>query len=148
MARLAEHEDAELVARLLDAFNREFREPTPGEKELTRHVRELMDGDDAVFLLEGEEGVALVRFRLSVWTGKPEAYLQELYIAPAARRRGLGRRLLEACMAVSRERGATGMDISVDGSDAPAMVLYESAGFTNRDRDGSAIYFYERDLDR
>jgi ribosomal protein S18 acetylase RimI-like enzyme len=146
LPRIAENPDAPLVARLLDAFNREFDEETPGAEALTGNARELMEGDDAVFLLEDGEGVALVRFRQSVWTGKPEAYLQELYVVPEARGRGLGRGLLEACMAVARERGATGMDISVDGGDAPAIALYESAGFTNRNKDGTYIYFFERDL--
>jgi ribosomal protein S18 acetylase RimI-like enzyme len=136
-----------VVARLLDAFNRECDDPTPGEGVLAPRVRELMGGDDAEFLLAGDDdGVALLRFRQSVWTGKLDAYLEELYVVPEKRGRGLGRGLLEACMALARERGAARMDLGTSESDVAAIGLYESAGFTCLEK-GSPMRFYERELD-
>lgn len=94
------------------------------------------------------DGIALLRLRPSVWTGKPEAYLQELYVVPGLRSRGIGRALLEATMEAAREAGATGIDLNTGESDTAARALYESAGFTNleSDPDGPAMLFFEREL--
>lgn len=47
----------------------------------------------------------------------------------AFRRRGLGRRLLEACVEWAREQGLVWLDLGVFADNAPARALYESAGF-------------------
>lgn len=142
--------DAAEVARLLRDFNLEFEEPTPPVAELSGHVRALLEGGDAFVLLggAGPDGVALTRLRLSPWTGRPEAYLQELYVAPARRGQGLGRALLEATMSAAREAGATSIDLNTGETDREARGLYESAGFSNREGgpDGPAMLYYEREL--
>jgi len=142
--------DAGAVARLLHDFNTEFGEPSPGIEALSRHVGELVAGDDATALLggDGPDGVSLVRFRTSVWTGAPEANLQELYVAPARRGEGLGRALLEATIELARERGATFIDLGTSVTDTAARGLYESAGFTNREGgpDGPSMLYYEREI--
>lgn len=94
------------------------------------------------------DGIALLRLRPSVWTGKPETYLQELYVVPGLRSRGIGRALLEATMEAAREAGASGIDFNTGESDTAARALFESAGFTNleSDPDGPAMLFFEREL--
>lgn len=142
--------DAVDVARLLHAFNTEFGDPTPGVEALTENARRMLDGDEITVLLggDGPDGIALLRFRTSVWTGRPEAHLQELYVAPALRGRGIGRALLEATLATAREAGATFIDLGTGETDTAARALYESCGFTNRERepDGPRMLFYEREL--
>ena len=90
----------------------------------------------------------MLRLRSSVWTGLPEAYLQELYVVPERRRRGIGRALLEATMATARQAGASSIDLATGEGDAAARALYESAGFTNLEPlPGSPrMLFYECDL--
>jgi ribosomal protein S18 acetylase RimI-like enzyme len=85
-------EDAAAIARLLHDFNTEYEEPTPPVPELTRHAeRMLREGEMTVFLAgDRPDGLALLRFRPSVWTTQQEAYLQELYVVPARRGRGIG----------------------------------------------------------
>lgn len=147
--RLAQRADAEVIGRLLHEFNSEFDEPTPGPLALAHRVRELLDGGDtAVFLAgQGPDGVAVVRFRLSIWDQGLEAYLAELYVVPARRGQGLGRTLMESAMRTARARGATTMDIGVDEPDTVARHLYESLGFSNRSgHNGPVMYVYERDL--
>ncbi|MGE0066474.1 MAG: GNAT family N-acetyltransferase [Solirubrobacterales bacterium] len=143
--------DAGDIARLLHDFNTEFGEPTPGVGALTEHVSKLLDRGEATFLLggEGPAGVAVMRLRTAIWTGRPEAHLQELYVVPAQRGRGIGGALLGAAMAAAREAGATGIDLNTGETDTVARALYESRGFTNREGspDGPSMLFYERELD-
>ncbi len=150
MIRRAGTEDAAAAARLLHDFNTEFEEPSPGVATLTETLGRLIESGEATVLLggEGPDGIAVLRLRPALWSGGREAYLQELYVAPARRGQGIGRALLEATMAAAREAGAVGIDLNTGETDTAARALYESAGFTNREGgpDGPAMLFYEREL--
>jgi len=147
--RIADRTDADAIGRLLYAFNREFDEPTPEPPALAGRMRQLLDGGDTLVLLasDGPDGLAVLRFRASIWSDGLECYLAELYIAPARRGQGLGRQLMEAVLRAARDRGADTMDIGVDEPDVAARRLYESLGFSNRSGgDGPLMYVYEREL--
>ena len=146
--RVARPEDAPEVARLLDAFNREFGDYTPGPEVLAERAARMIAEDTAAFLLTDGIGVTMLRFRPSIWTGGQTVYLEELYIEPEARGQGHGRALLDAAVAHAREHGATSMEIAVDEPDEAAIGLYESAGFSHRVEPGSEhiMRFYEREL--
>jgi ribosomal protein S18 acetylase RimI-like enzyme len=148
--RLAGSSDARQIGRLLDDFNREFGDPTPGAAQLARRVEELIDGGDTSVLLAGEapDGLAVLRFRAAIWSQGLECYVAELYVAPAMRGRGLGRALMRRAIAFARERGADYMELGTGEQDVAARTLYESLGFSNREGkpDGPLNYYYEREL--
>ena len=148
--RRAGVDDAPEVARLLHDFNTEFDEPVPEVGLLARRVADFIERGEAIFLLvgDGPDGMAELRFRPSLMSGALDAYLEELYVAPARRGRGLGRALLEAAMEAARTQGATHMDLGTSEDDTAARALYESEGFTNREGrpDGPVMHFYEREL--
>ena len=147
--RLATPDDADEVARLLHDFNTEFEDETPGVEALTEHTRPLLESGEVRVFLAGEvDGISLWRLRPSPWTGRPEAYLQELYVVPALRGNGLGGALLEAAMETARGEGAEQMELGTSEDDVAARKLYESAGFINREGgpDGPVMFFYEREL--
>lgn len=150
VARLAGPGDAEAVGGLLHDFNSEYDEPTPGPEPLAERVRELLAGDDFDVLLAGDgpDGLAVLRFRPSIFSDALECYLAELYVAPPHRGYGLGRALMEAAVELARRRGATYMDLGTAETDTAARALYESMGFSNREGrpDGPLNYFYEREL--
>jgi ribosomal protein S18 acetylase RimI-like enzyme len=150
LTRPASVADAPEVARLLHDFQTEFSEPVPELDVLAERVAQFIEREEATFLLAGSgpDGVAEVRFRASIMTGALDAYLEELYVAPAKRGQGLGRALLEASMETARRQGARRMELGTSEDDTAARDLYESAGFTNREGkpDGPVMFFYERDL--
>ena len=148
--RRAQAADAPAIGRLLHDFNTEFDDVTPGPSALADRIRALLDAGEATILLggTGPDGLAVLRFRPSIWTPALECYLAELYVAPDRRGRGLGRALLSAAIAVARDEGADHIDLGTSEDDVAARNLYESCAFTNREGgpDGPIMYVYERDL--
>ena len=148
--RLATASDAGEVARLLVDFNTEFGDPAPEPPVLAERLAPMLESGEVTVVLggPGPDGLALLRFRPSFWSGELDAYLEELYVAPAERGRGIGRALMETAMDHARARGATRMDLGTSEDDTVARALYERLGFTNLERqpDGPAMLFYEREL--
>jgi GNAT superfamily N-acetyltransferase len=142
--------DRAAIGRLLDDFNNEFGDPTPGAEVLAARIAELLeDGDTRVLLVdEPPAGLSVMRFRKSIWSSMLECYLAELYVVPAQRGRGLGRALMEASIDLARRQGADHMDLGTGETDTAARVLYESLGFDNHEGrpDGPINYYYEREL--
>ena len=139
--RPAEPGDVDDIARLLHDFNTEFDEPTPPPDVLAARLRRLLAEDTVVLLVgDGPDGLALMRFRPSLWTEGLECYLGELYVVPELRGQGRGRALMEAAIAYTRERGADYMELNVDEGDDAAHALYRSVGFR------ATAAYYEREL--
>jgi ribosomal protein S18 acetylase RimI-like enzyme len=149
--RRADAADAQAVGRLMHDFNAEYDEPTPGPERIAARIEELLAGGDTAILLAGPgpEGLAILRFRLSITTPGLECYLAELYVVPARRGQGIGRALMNAAIDEARARGADYMDLGTSEDDVAARALYESLGFVNREGgrpDGPISYYYEREL--
>jgi ribosomal protein S18 acetylase RimI-like enzyme len=150
MIRRADVEDAGAIGRLLHDFNREYDEPTPSPEVFAQRVRQLIADDEISVLLAGDgpDGLAVLRFRPSLYSKALECYLAELYVVPERRGGGLGRALMERSIELARSRGADHLDLNTSEDDVAARALYESLGFTNREGrpDGPLMYYYEREL--
>jgi ribosomal protein S18 acetylase RimI-like enzyme len=142
--------DAANVARLLHDFNSEYDEPTPSVSALTERLGELLGEGAITVLLAGDPpvGFALFRIRPSLWAKAGDTYLEELYVVPEQRRKGIGRALLEASIEAAREAGANHFELTTGETDTEARGLYESHGLTNREGgpDGPRMLYYELDL--
>jgi ribosomal protein S18 acetylase RimI-like enzyme len=146
--------DAPAVAQLLHDFQIEFDEPSPSVKTLTERYEKLLGAREMTVLIaetsDGADlaGFAQLRFRPWVYSDGLHAYLEELYVVPQSRGEGLGRILLEVSIETARAEGASHMELGTSEDDLAARALYESAGFTNRERgvDGPLMLFYEREL--
>ena len=57
-------------------------------------------------------------------------WVEDLGVAPSARRIGLGRALLRRSVQALVERGASSVVLGVDAANTPARRLYETSGFT------------------
>jgi ribosomal protein S18 acetylase RimI-like enzyme len=148
--RLAGSGDAAQIGRLLHDFNTEFGDHTPGPEAVAKRIGELIESGDVTVLLAGDgpDGLALLRFRPSLWSETLDCYLEELYVVPDLRGQGLGRALMEAAVETARAEGARYMDLGTSEDDTAARALYEKLGFTNREGkpDGPVMYVYEREL--
>ncbi len=80
------------------------------------------------FLSGSLVGMAVVA-REGLRKTRHRANLYGVYVAPEARRAGVGQALLEAAVAAAGDLGAELLDLGVNAANAPAIALYERAGF-------------------
>lgn len=88
----------------------------------------LLDGPGVFLLTEGDAGFLMGRALAG------EAELLTVAVAPAARRRGLGARLVARFLAEARARGAQSAFLEVAAGNAAARALYAAAGFAEAGR--------------
>jgi GNAT superfamily N-acetyltransferase len=85
--------------------------------------------------LEGAPvGFALFFHNFSTFIGKPGIYLEDLYVRPQARGRGIGRRLLAWLARTTLERGCARLDWVVLDWNAPSIAFYRSVGAVAQDQ--------------
>jgi GNAT superfamily N-acetyltransferase len=86
-----------------------------------------------------------MRFRLSVWTGTEDAWVEDVFVEEGARGQGLGRALIEGCVQRARERGCARIQLDANEKNPPALALYDSLGFRSGTPDrwdaGRDLYF-------
>lgn len=125
--------DAGVLARLLLDFNEEFETDSDPEPVLVERFARILADDDVLALLAPDGGrnvgFALVTLRPAIWFDGPVATLDELYVVPADRDRGIGGALLRKACGLLRERGCPEMHINVDEVDLDARRFYERHGF-------------------
>ena len=130
--RRATPADAATLGRLLWDFNTEFETETDDPDVLAGRFARLLARDDVIVVLGGEDDAfALVTLRPAVWFDGPVAQLEELYVVPALRDRGIGTVVLTEARRLAREQGAPEMHINVDEVDADTRRFYERHGFLN-----------------
>ena len=78
-------------------------------------------------------GFALFFHNFSTFAGKPGIYLEDLFVRPAARRRGVGRQLLRWLARTTLERGCARLDWAVLDWNAPSIEFYRSLGAVAQD---------------
>ncbi|MFN2471756.1 MAG: N-acetyltransferase family protein [Gaiellaceae bacterium] len=129
--RRAEERDAGAVLTLLAGLGRPAvtADPEPQEQVFRAHL-----ADDACTIFVADDGAAIAGVA-SLWTRPrlnwptPEAWLPDLYVDRAFRRRGHGRALIDACAEEARRRGCHRLVLESGHGRAEAHHLYESAGF-------------------
>ena len=79
--------------------------------------------------LDGEPvGYALYFPTFSTFLGKPGLYLEDLYVRPAARGFGVGRKMLEHLARITVERGWGRLEWSVLDWNEPSIAFYKKMG--------------------
>jgi GNAT superfamily N-acetyltransferase len=73
-------------------------------------------------------GFAVYFFNFSTFLGRPGLYLEDLYVRPAFRKRGLGRQLLAHLARVAVERGCGRMEWAVLNWNEMALRVYRAIG--------------------
>ena len=74
-------------------------------------------------------GMALWFLNFSTWRGTHGIYLEDLYVQPAHRGTGLGRRILARLDQIALEHGCRAVRLDTSDYLTPAVGLYRSAGY-------------------
>lgn len=114
---LAEYErEPDAVQVTPDALRAQLQAPRPP-------FECLLAEDDGVVC-----GFALFFATYSTWLGRPGLWLEDLFVLPSHRRRGIGRQLLRRLAQLTQERGGGRLEWSVLDWNAPAIAFYRGLG--------------------
>lgn len=148
--RRATRDDAALVGQLLAEFNTEFETPSPVSTDLARRFTSLLSREDVLVLLVEEDapvGFAFLTLRPTPYGDGPLAQLEELYVRPFYRDRGVGSVLLDAMFAELGEYGAVRVDSTMNEVDIDTRRFYERQGFVNTEPgSGMRTLLYSKEL--
>ena len=125
-------DETELTAMIheLAEFERASAECTVTES----HLRDALFGDHPTVYghiaeVDGKAAAGALWFRnFSTWDGVAGIYLEDLYVRPRCRGRGLGRAMMVRLAGLARERGCGRLEWSVLDWNAPSIGFYESLG--------------------
>lgn len=149
---VAGDDDLEPVAELLAAFRDWMGRDAPSDEAIRRTTAALLRDSDTDFLLASRNGgtvpsgVCQLRYRLSVWTGVEDCWLEDLYVQVDARGGGIGRSLVEAAVERARGRGCRRIQLDVNEQNSQALALYRSAGFSTESKPPGRTLFIGRPL--
>jgi GNAT superfamily N-acetyltransferase len=73
-------------------------------------------------------GFALFFFNYSTWMGRPGIYLEDLFVFPELRGRGIGKMLLQRVAAIALEKGCRRLQWEVLDWNTPAIDFYRAMG--------------------
>lgn len=131
--------DLGTIAPLFDAYLQFYK--LPSNEEAARrflHAR-LVRGDAVIFLAFAEDSTqkhtrAALGFTLlyPTWSSLSQRRwwnLNDLYVVPEARKRGVARALMERARRLAEETGASGLGLETAQDNFPAQKLYEQLGW-------------------
>ena len=136
--------DVPELARLFDAY-RIFYERAPDLTAAEAFVRRQIEEDVTKFFIarDYDNGAAIGFVHLlpsvSTLAMQPIWYLEDLFVAPAARRRGVGEALMLQAERFARETGAERLTLSTAFDNKTAQSLYRRLGY---ERDEHFWYFH------
>lgn len=131
--RPAEPADTGLILEFIRALARYEREPD-AVKATEEDLRRYGFGGRAYFecLLaewDGEAvGFALYFYDFSTWLGRPGLYLEDIFVDPLFRGRGIGKAVLGRLAQIAVEKGCARMNWEVLDWNSPAIDFYRSIG--------------------
>ena len=134
--RRAGVEDVELVAPLFDAYRQFYRQP-PDLSLARAFLAERLGREESVVFVAysaSDGGLVACGFTqlyplFSSLACRPIWILSDLYVAPAYRRAGAGRRLMEAAHGFARTQGAATVELDTAHTNTAAQALYQSLGY-------------------
>jgi GNAT superfamily N-acetyltransferase len=134
----ARTDEATAVTALL-AAQLEEHDITLERALLSERVADALAGDGRTLILVARDegrpvGLAFLSFPWTLERGGKVLWVEELYVVPECRGRGIGGRLLAAALDLARERGCLAVELDTDGNHARAGNLYARAGFQGRPR--------------
>ncbi|MDR2177718.1 MAG: GNAT family N-acetyltransferase [Treponema sp.] len=130
--RFAEPDDAPLIlefVRSLAEYERLLDSVEASGESFKKYIFEEKRAEVIIAEYDGENaGFALFFHNFSTFTGKPGLYLEDLFVKPACRGRGIGKRLLGFLAEIAVERGCGRLEWACLDWNEPSITFYKSQG--------------------
>ena len=131
--RRATIQDLDRLVPLFDGY-RQFYGQQPDLLIARQFLADRLVRSEAVVLIaEDRDGAAIGFVQLfptfSSILAAPIYLLSDLFVTPAARRRGVGTQLLNAAAEIARAAGAVRLELSTAITNLPAQRLYDALGW-------------------
>ena len=136
--RLCEPDDTPRIVPLIQAQVAASGRQAPDPDKLVELVHALLISQFSDFLLAEVDGQALgvmqINYRLSTWEVAPYAAIEDFYLAPQLRGRGVGPRMLDYACARAEARGSAFVEAALRPEERAARRLYQQFGFSDTPR--------------
>ena len=131
--RVATENDVPLILAFIEElaeYERLSHEVVATEEALREHLFGERPVAEVVVAEEGGDpaGFALFFHSFSTFLGQPSIYLEDLYVRPEFRDKGIGRALLVHLARLAKERGCGRLEWSVLDWNEPAIGFYAGIG--------------------
>jgi len=131
--RRARPDDGPKICDLVLALAHYEKLPAPDPVALGRLVSDAFGADPRVELWVADDGHEPVAYAACFWTystfrALPGLYLEDLFVHPKARRRGVGTKLMQTLLAHARARGCGRLEWTVLDWNEPAQGFYDQLG--------------------
>ena len=136
------------LARLFDGYRQFYGQPADLERARLFIEQRIAGGDSTLFLARADgEALGLAQMFPSFSSVRMGRLwiLNDLYVDPAGRQRGVGRALLAACVEHGRQSGAVGLQLETQRTNTVAQALYTEQGWEIDDE--FCTYHYPLDGD-
>lgn len=131
--RFADEKDVPEIFSLIKELA-EFEKLSNQIKTSEAELKQTLFGDDRfveILIAEFEKqvvGQALFFKNFSTFLGKPGIYLEDLYVKPEMRSKGIGKALLDKIISIAKERNYGRVEWSVLDWNEPAINFYKKIG--------------------
>jgi ribosomal protein S18 acetylase RimI-like enzyme len=125
-------EDIESVARLFDAYRVFYRQKSDLAAARDFIGERFRRGDSVIFLARnGGEAAGFVQLypSLSSVSMRPIWILNDLFVSPTARNKGVGRKLMDRARDFARASGAVRLELTTEKTNTTAQALYRKSGY-------------------
>lgn len=129
----ADRDDLDAIVPLFDAYRRFYGQPTDSAGARAFLADRITRGESVIFLaLDGTTVVGFSQLYPSFSSVSMQRLwiLNDLFVAPGARKAGAGRALLERAERWATETGAKGLTLATQRTNLTAQRLYEACGWS------------------
>ena len=139
----AQAKDSQLIAPLFDAYRQFYKASSDPEASHEFIFERLTNNEAVIFLaMEGEDALGFVQLYplfasvalQSLWL------LNDLFVEPAARKQGVGEKLMIHAEQFALDSGSRGLFLRTATDNYPAQRLYEKCGWARDEK----FYRYDR----
>lgn len=139
-------DDLDVLVELFDGYRQFYRQESDKAASRTFLKARLSNGEAFVFIAKDGNGAAagftLLYPMFSSVRQKRVYILNDLFVHPDHRRKGVGALLLDRAVQFGKEQGAAGLQLETEVTNIKAQGLYEKEGWSRVVDE----YFYTYDL--